>query len=51
MSTGIPDDENYPLDKAGEEEVNTQGKEDVEDDEEDEGDDKEYDEEENKNRR
>ena len=41
-----PDNENYPLDVAGEEEVTTQGKEDVEDDEEDEEDDKEDDEEE-----
>ena len=31
-----PDDDNYPLDVAGEEEVTTQGKEDVEEDEEDE---------------
>ena len=46
-----PDDENYPLDIAGEEEVTTQGKEDIEDDEEDEEDeedDKEDNEEEDK---
>ena len=36
-----PDDENYLLDIAGEEEVITQGKEDVEDDEEDEEEDEE----------
>ena len=44
-----PDDENYPLDVAGEEEVTTQDNEDEEDEEEDEeveGDDKEDNEEE-----
>ena len=41
-----PDDENYPLDIAGEEEVTTQGKEDMEDyEEDDENDDEEEDEE------
>ena len=41
-----PDDKNYLLDVAGEEEVTTQGKEDVEDDEKDEEEDKEDNEEE-----
>ena len=36
-----PDDDDYPLDVAGEEEVTTQDKEDVEDDEEDEEDEEE----------
>ena len=45
MSTGIPDNDDYPLDVAGEEEVTTQDKEDVEDDEEDEEDEEEEEEE------
>ena len=36
-----PDDDDYPLDVAGEEEVTTQDKEDVEEDEEDEEDEEE----------
>ena len=40
-----PDDDDYPLDVAGEKEVTTQDKEDVKDDEEDEEDEEEEEEE------